>query len=155
MRDRVINDCLSLSLSQVITSSGGNIYTDLNEEQKGRVSFASSFLSGDASLEISLLQPSDAGQYTCKVKNAGQYEWTHITLKVLGKAAAKLSKICPDLFCSKLQWVQGSHVFSSPPQRGLPNLNAGKKERCLKEEKSVYSAILSLALHPLHMNGSV
>lgn len=69
----------------VITSSGGNIYTDLNEEQKGRVSFASSFLSGDASLEISLLQPSDAGQYTCKVKNAGQYEWTHITLKVLEK----------------------------------------------------------------------
>lgn len=75
------------------------------EEQKGRVSFASSFLSGDASLEISLLQPSDAGQYTCKVKNAGQYEWTHITLKVLGKAPAKLYKISRVLLniVSKLQ----------------------------------------------------
>ncbi|XP_061449118.1 CXADR-like membrane protein isoform X2 [Rhineura floridana] len=69
----------------VITYSGGNIYTGTNEEQKGRVSFASNYLSGDASLEISFLQPSDAGQYTCKVKNAGQYEWTHITLKVLEK----------------------------------------------------------------------
>ncbi|KAG8141539.1 hypothetical protein E2320_007152 [Naja naja] len=67
----------------VITYAGGNIYHDMIEEQKGRVSFASNFLSGDASLEISLLQPSDSGQYTCKVKNAGQYEWTHITLKVL------------------------------------------------------------------------
>uniref|UniRef100_A0A670Z9D7 CXADR like membrane protein n=1 Tax=Pseudonaja textilis TaxID=8673 RepID=A0A670Z9D7_PSETE len=69
----------------VITYAGGNIYHDMIEEQKGRVSFASNFLSGDASLEISLLQPSDSGQYTCKVKNAGQYEWTHITLKVLEK----------------------------------------------------------------------
>uniref|UniRef100_A0A8C5WXN2 CXADR like membrane protein n=1 Tax=Laticauda laticaudata TaxID=8630 RepID=A0A8C5WXN2_LATLA len=69
----------------VITYAGGNIYHDMIEEQKGRVSFASNFLSGDASLDISLLQPSDSGQYTCKVKNAGQYEWTHITLKVLEK----------------------------------------------------------------------
>ncbi|XP_060643143.2 CXADR-like membrane protein [Anolis sagrei] len=69
----------------VITYAGGNIYNDLIEEQKGRVSFASNFQDGDASLEISLLQPSDAGQYTCKVKNAGQYEWSHITLKVLEK----------------------------------------------------------------------
>ncbi|XP_062995291.1 CXADR-like membrane protein isoform X2 [Elgaria multicarinata webbii] len=69
----------------VITYAGGIIYDHLNKEQKGRVSFASTYQTGDASLEISLLQPSDAGQYTCKVKNAGQYAWTHITLKVLEK----------------------------------------------------------------------
>ncbi|XP_054854154.1 CXADR-like membrane protein isoform X2 [Eublepharis macularius] len=70
----------------VITYGGGHIYyPDLNEEQKGRVSFASNFRNGDASLEISFLQPSDAGAYICKVKNAGNYEWTHITLKVLEK----------------------------------------------------------------------
>lgn len=61
------------------------MYNDLNEGQKGRVSFTSNFLAGDASLHIVSLQPSDAGQYTCKVKNAGQYEWYRITLIVLGK----------------------------------------------------------------------
>nr|XP_028564283.1 CXADR-like membrane protein isoform X2 [Podarcis muralis] len=69
----------------VINYAGSNTYTYFNDEQKGRVSFASNNRTGDASLEISFLQPSDAGQYTCKVKNAGQYEWTHITLKVLEK----------------------------------------------------------------------
>ncbi|XP_006116688.1 CXADR-like membrane protein isoform X1 [Pelodiscus sinensis] len=69
----------------VITYSGGNVYNEVNEGQKGRVSFTSNFLAGDASLQIVSLQPSDAGQYTCKVKNAGQYEWHHITLTVLEK----------------------------------------------------------------------
>uniref|UniRef100_A0A8D0KNS4 CXADR like membrane protein n=1 Tax=Salvator merianae TaxID=96440 RepID=A0A8D0KNS4_SALMN len=67
----------------VINYAGGKVYNNLIEEQKGRVSFASNLLAGDASLKISLLQSSDAGLYTCKVKNAGQYEWTYITLKVL------------------------------------------------------------------------
>lgn len=70
---------------QVITYSGGRVYDDLNEEQKGRVSFTSNFLAGDASLQIISLQSSDAGKYICKVKNAGQYEWARITLKVVGK----------------------------------------------------------------------
>ncbi|KFO96121.1 CXADR-like membrane protein, partial [Calypte anna] len=69
----------------VITYSGGRVYDDLNEEQKGRVSFTSNFLAGDASLQIISLQSSDAGKYICKVKNAGQYEWAHITLKVVEK----------------------------------------------------------------------
>ncbi|PKU30441.1 hypothetical protein llap_19254 [Limosa lapponica baueri] len=67
----------------VITYSGGRVYDDLNEEQKGRVSFTSNFLAGDASLQIISLQSSDAGKYICKVKNAGQYEWARITLKVV------------------------------------------------------------------------
>ncbi|XP_068025276.1 CXADR-like membrane protein [Melanerpes formicivorus] len=69
----------------VITYSGGRVYDDLNEEQKGRVSFTSNFLAGDASLQITSLQSSDAGKYICKVKNAGQYEWARITLKVVEK----------------------------------------------------------------------
>ncbi|KFV03919.1 CXADR-like membrane protein, partial [Pterocles gutturalis] len=69
----------------VITYSGGRVYDDLNEEQKGRVSFTSNFLAGDASLQIISLQSSDAGKYICKVKNAGQYEWARITLKVVEK----------------------------------------------------------------------
>lgn len=73
------------SAPQVITYSGGRVYDDLNEEQKGRVSFTSNFLAGDASLQIISLQSSDAGKYICKVKNAGQYEWARITLKVVGK----------------------------------------------------------------------
>uniref|UniRef100_A0A8C3V7M9 CXADR like membrane protein n=1 Tax=Catharus ustulatus TaxID=91951 RepID=A0A8C3V7M9_CATUS len=66
----------------VITYSGGRVYDDLNQEQKGRVSFTSNFLAGDASLHIISLQSSDAGTYICKVKKAGQYEWVHITLNV-------------------------------------------------------------------------
>ncbi|KFW74027.1 CXADR-like membrane protein, partial [Manacus vitellinus] len=69
----------------VITYSGGRVYDDLNEEQKGRVSFTSNFLAGDASLQIISLQSSDAGKYICKVKNAGRYEWSRITLKVVEK----------------------------------------------------------------------
>ncbi|XP_040390520.1 CXADR-like membrane protein isoform X3 [Cygnus olor] len=69
----------------VITYSGGRVYDDLNEEQKGRVSFTSNFRAGDASLQIISLQPSDAGNYICKVKKAGQYEWVRITLKVVEK----------------------------------------------------------------------
>uniref|UniRef100_A0A8C7ECB6 CXADR like membrane protein n=1 Tax=Nothoprocta perdicaria TaxID=30464 RepID=A0A8C7ECB6_NOTPE len=69
----------------VITYSGGHVYDDLNEDQKGRVSFTSNFRAGDASLQIISLQSSDAGKYICKVKNAGQYEWARITLKVIEK----------------------------------------------------------------------
>lgn len=76
---------VSVFAPQVITYSGGRVYDDLNEEQKGRVSFTSNFLAGDASLQIISLQSSDAGKYICKVKKAGQYEWVHITLKVVGK----------------------------------------------------------------------
>ncbi|XP_029817920.1 CXADR-like membrane protein [Manacus vitellinus] len=76
----------------VITYSGGRVYDDLNEEQKGRVSFTSNFLAGDASLQIISLQSSDAGKYICKVKNAGRYEWSRITLKVVGKDTVLLKK---------------------------------------------------------------
>ncbi|XP_069470189.1 CXADR-like membrane protein [Ambystoma mexicanum] len=69
----------------VITYSGGSVYKDLIESMRGRVSFVSNFLAGDASLQIQALQPSDAGQYICKVKNAGKYEWSYITLQVLVK----------------------------------------------------------------------
>ncbi|VFV39758.1 cxadr-like membrane protein precursor [Lynx pardinus] len=67
----------------VITYSSHHVYSNLTEEQKGRVAFASNFLAGDASLQIEPLKPSDEGRYTCKVKNSGRYVWSHVTLKVL------------------------------------------------------------------------
>ncbi|XP_044522346.1 CXADR-like membrane protein [Gracilinanus agilis] len=69
----------------VITYSSRQVYNNLTEEQKGRVAFAANFLGGDASLQIEPLKPSDEGQYTCKVKNSGHYEWNHVNLKVLVK----------------------------------------------------------------------
>lgn len=77
----------------MINYAGGPIYTFFKEEQKGRLSFASNNLTRDASLEISYLQPSDAGLYTCKVKYAGQFVYNYITLKVLGKVDANFIKI--------------------------------------------------------------
>ncbi|KAE8591908.1 hypothetical protein XENTR_v10018604 [Xenopus tropicalis] len=69
---------------QVLLSySGGQVYNA--ENHKGRYSFVSKYLEGDASLFIRSLQPSDAGQYICKVKNAGQYQWSFITVIVLVK----------------------------------------------------------------------
>ncbi|KAM9299010.1 CXADR-like membrane protein [Gastrophryne carolinensis] len=67
----------------ILSYSGGEVYE--NEEQKGRYSFISKFRAGDASIFITSLEPSDAGLYTCKVKNAGQYEWSFIILKILEK----------------------------------------------------------------------
>uniref|UniRef100_A0A8D0L8I2 CXADR like membrane protein n=1 Tax=Sphenodon punctatus TaxID=8508 RepID=A0A8D0L8I2_SPHPU len=99
----------------VITYSGGNVYNDLNDEQKGRVSFASNFLAGDASLEISYLQPSDAGQYTCKVKNAGQYEWTHITLKVLEKPSTPKCWIEGEMSEGRELTLQCNSVLGTAP----------------------------------------
>ncbi|KAM6158658.1 CXADR-like membrane protein [Rhynchocyon petersi] len=69
----------------VITYSSRHVYNNLTEEQKGRVTFASNFLEGDASLQIEPLKPSDEGRYSCKVKNLGRYVWNHVILKVLVK----------------------------------------------------------------------
>ncbi|MGH0174132.1 UNVERIFIED_CONTAM: hypothetical protein FKN15_067502 [Acipenser sinensis] len=71
----------------VISYTGGLVYDNFNDNQKGRVSFASDYLTGDASLRISALKIRDSGQYTCKVKNGGQYFWNPISLIVLGKTA--------------------------------------------------------------------
>uniref|UniRef100_A0A7M4E3C2 CXADR like membrane protein n=1 Tax=Crocodylus porosus TaxID=8502 RepID=A0A7M4E3C2_CROPO len=99
----------------VITYSGGKVYNDFKVEQKGRVSFNSNFLAGDASLQIIFLQPSDAGQYTCKVKNAGQYEWTHITLKVLEKPAKPKCWIEGDLSEGKEVSLQCNSASGTAP----------------------------------------
>ncbi|XP_041098364.1 CXADR-like membrane protein, partial [Polyodon spathula] len=69
----------------VISYTGGLVYDNFNDNQKGRVSFASDYLTGDASLRISALKIRDSGQYTCKVKNGGQYFWNPISLIVLVK----------------------------------------------------------------------
>ncbi|XP_053547503.1 CXADR-like membrane protein [Bombina bombina] len=69
---------------QLISYSGGQVY-EHNENRKGRYSFVSNYLAGDASILIRSLEPSDAGQYICKVKNGGQFEWYYILLKVLVK----------------------------------------------------------------------
>ncbi|KAM8927607.1 CXADR-like membrane protein [Pelodytes ibericus] len=67
----------------LMSYSAGRVYE--GEKGKGRYNFSSNFLAGNAALFIASLEPSDAGQYICKVKNAGQYAWNYITLKVLVK----------------------------------------------------------------------
>uniref|UniRef100_A0A8C5PCJ5 CXADR like membrane protein n=1 Tax=Leptobrachium leishanense TaxID=445787 RepID=A0A8C5PCJ5_9ANUR len=70
--------------SVVISYSSGQVYH--GENSHGRFNFASTnFLAGDATILITSLQPSDAGLYICKVKNAGQYKWNDIKLEVLVK----------------------------------------------------------------------
>ncbi|MBN3300483.1 CLMP protein, partial [Amia calva] len=77
--------CICLSGSQVITYSGSSVYTNMNEDQKDRVSFAADYLKGDASLLIRDLLLTDSGEYSCKVKNVGQYQWSIVNLIVLVK----------------------------------------------------------------------
>ncbi|CAH2320515.1 CXADR-like membrane [Pelobates cultripes] len=85
--------------SVLISYSAGRIYE--GENARGRYSFASNFLAGDAAILITSLQPSDAGQYICKVKNAGQYEWNHIRLKVLVKPSEPECQIDGELLAGK------------------------------------------------------
>ncbi|XP_075695400.1 CXADR-like membrane protein [Rhinoderma darwinii] len=80
----------------ILSYSGGQVYE--NDEFKGRYSFISNFLAGDAAIFIRSLEPSDAGLYTCKVKNAGQYEWSYIILKILVKPSE------PDC------WIEGEQI---------------------------------------------
>ncbi|EPY84470.1 CXADR-like membrane protein precursor [Camelus ferus] len=81
----------------VITYSSRHVYSNLTEEQKGRVAFASNFLAGDASLQIEPLKPSDEGRYTCKVKNSGRYVWSHVILKVLVRPSKPKCELEGDL----------------------------------------------------------
>ncbi|XP_031429431.1 CXADR-like membrane protein [Clupea harengus] len=55
------------------------------ESEDGRLSFAGDYLSGDASLLISDLQLTDSGEYHCKVKSGGKYQWNQVSLIVLVK----------------------------------------------------------------------
>ncbi|XP_071025497.1 CXADR-like membrane protein [Oncorhynchus clarkii lewisi] len=65
----------------VITYFAGRVY-DPNEAEAGRLSLAGDYLKGDASLLISDLSLGDSGEYTCKVKNGGKYQWSTINLIV-------------------------------------------------------------------------
>ncbi|XP_059813299.1 CXADR-like membrane protein [Hypanus sabinus] len=58
----------------VITYSLGSVYENISANQIGRISFAGKYKMGDASIKISSLQQTDSGLYTCKVKNAGEYD---------------------------------------------------------------------------------
>ncbi|XP_073441089.1 CXADR-like membrane protein isoform X2 [Dendrobates tinctorius] len=80
----------------ILSYSGGQVYE--NRELKGRYSFVADFLAGDATIFIRSLEPNDAGLYTCKVKNAGQYAWSHVILKILVKPSE------PDC------WIEGEQI---------------------------------------------
>ncbi|XP_030217774.1 CXADR-like membrane protein [Gadus morhua] len=68
----------------LITYFAGRVY-DPNDADRGRMGFGGDYLRGDASLLISDLTLTDSGEYSCKVKNGGKYEWTTISLIVLVK----------------------------------------------------------------------
>ncbi|XP_068094931.1 CXADR-like membrane protein [Hyperolius riggenbachi] len=80
----------------ILSYSGGQVYE--NDEVKGRYSFFSNYLAGDATIFIQSLEPGDAGLYTCKVKNDGQYKWSYVRLKILVKPSEPLC------------WVQGEQI---------------------------------------------
>ncbi|XP_069804741.1 CXADR-like membrane protein [Dendropsophus ebraccatus] len=77
----------------ILSYSGGEVYKD-----EGRYSFHSDYMAGDAAIFIRSLVPSDAGLYTCKVKNAGQYTWSYIILKIFVKPSE------PDC------WIEGEQM---------------------------------------------
>ena len=56
--------------------------------------FGGDYLRGDASLLISDLTLTDSGEYSCKVKNGAKYDWTTISLIVLGKRTRKPTHTC-------------------------------------------------------------
>ncbi|XP_030044681.1 CXADR-like membrane protein [Microcaecilia unicolor] len=71
--------------NMVIGYSDESVYNYPSMNQRGRVSFASNFRAGDASLYIRSLEPGDAGMYSCKVKNGWNYKLERVILKVLVK----------------------------------------------------------------------
>ncbi|KAJ3588846.1 hypothetical protein NHX12_009700, partial [Muraenolepis orangiensis] len=71
-------------VTRLITYFAGRVY-DPNDADRGRMGFAGEYLRGDASLLVSDLTLGDSGEYSCKVKNAGKYHWTTISLIVLVK----------------------------------------------------------------------
>uniref|UniRef100_A0A4W3HBK0 CXADR-like membrane protein n=1 Tax=Callorhinchus milii TaxID=7868 RepID=A0A4W3HBK0_CALMI len=78
----------------VITYSGRTVYNNVSDKQKGRVSFAADYLTGDASIKITSLQSTDSGLYTCKVKNEGVYDLkSPINLIVLVKPSKPKCRI--------------------------------------------------------------
>ncbi|XP_060752615.1 CXADR-like membrane protein [Tachysurus vachellii] len=68
----------------VITYFAGRIY-DPNEGEERRLTLAGDYLKGDASLMIRDLLDTDSGEYSCKVKNGGKYNWNTVDLIVLVK----------------------------------------------------------------------
>ncbi|XP_063799890.1 CXADR-like membrane protein isoform X2 [Pseudophryne corroboree] len=80
----------------ILSYSGGKVYE--NEDLMGRYRFSSNCSAGDADIFIPSLEPGDAGQYICKVKNAGKYKWCYISLKILVKPSE------PDC------WIEGDPI---------------------------------------------
>lgn len=70
----------------IITFFGGQVYTnEATGSDASRLFFAGEYLNGDASLLISDLLQADSGDYYCKVKSGGKYQWSQVNLIVLVK----------------------------------------------------------------------
>lgn len=119
----------------ILSYSGGQIYE--NEELKGRYSFISNYLAGDAAILIRSLEPSDAGLYTCKVKNAGQYEWSYIRLRILVKPSE------PDCWVEGEQIVGRNITLHCNASAGTPPLSYGWKR--IKQKGDIEVALPSTA----------
>ncbi|XP_061106384.1 CXADR-like membrane protein isoform X1 [Conger conger] len=68
----------------VFTYFGARVY-DPSGYDPGRLAFAGDYMKGDASLLINDLMLTDSGEYSCKVKTRGKYQWASVNLIVLVK----------------------------------------------------------------------
>ncbi|ERE76185.1 putative coxsackievirus and adenovirus receptor like protein [Cricetulus griseus] len=80
---------------QIILYTVDKIYSDFYYDLKGRVNFTTNdIVSGDASIKIRNVRPSDSGTYQCKVKKAPGVAKTTIQLTVVDKISGD---VYPDL----------------------------------------------------------
>lgn len=70
------------------------IYSDYYYDLKGRVHFTTNDVaSGNASIKIRTVRPSDSGTYQCRVKKAPGVAKTTIQLTVVGKSLLLLEQL--------------------------------------------------------------
>ncbi|KAJ3590968.1 hypothetical protein NHX12_008916 [Muraenolepis orangiensis] len=86
----------NLKQKVIITFFAGHVYTNeasLPSLPPSRLSFAGDYLNGDASLLIGDLLLADSGEYHCKVKTGGKYQWSQVNLIVLAASEEQSARL--------------------------------------------------------------